>query len=215
MCMPQRQQPHLAIYSTGQGLVLPHFFFSHSAPHLAQWVFNELNDDEGHGDPFSHHGSKENTRGPQPPEELVSESSYILSPASFSSLYNGKNRTHSQDCFHSFNKHILGTGHRPGTVLGAGDTILNAIIPSCPMELSLSDGWDSWKEEFYKLQRTMYHYEVLLLLRFPSWLMASPSTHVQAVNLGIVLNSSLSLLLPTVPSNHHSSSDSPSEKSDM
>lgn len=140
MCMPQRQQPHLAIYSTGQGLVLPHFFFSHSAPHLAQWVFNELSDDEGHGDPFSHHGSKENTRGPQPPEELVSESSYILSPASFSSLYNGKNRTHSQDCFHSFNKHVLGTGHRPGTVLGGGDTILNAIIPSCPMELSLSDG---------------------------------------------------------------------------
>lgn len=78
------------------------------------------------------------TQEPQPPEELVSESNYILFPASFSSLYDGNNRRYSLDCFHSFNKYLLSINHMPGTVLGVGNTVINMIITTCLMELTVS-----------------------------------------------------------------------------
>lgn len=74
---------------------------------LHRWVFNELSDDKGHDEACSQHRSKQNTRYPWPPADLVSASSYILSPASVSSPDNRINRTYPQGCLHSLNKYLL------------------------------------------------------------------------------------------------------------
>lgn len=55
----------------------------------------------------------------------------------FFSLYNGNNKIHSEDGFHSFNKYLPNLNHMSATMLG--DTVVNITITSCLEALTVSE----------------------------------------------------------------------------
>lgn len=133
----------------------------------------------------------------------TSLSHYILSQPHFPLYILGiNNRTYSQDCFHSFNKYPLSINHMPGTVLGARDTVMNMIITSCLVELSLSGCWETHMKK--GLLQTSKNYTIMKYCSssvFPDLVKSIPFQPVSSCKLGNC---------PQLPLLHHAQSSNPS-----
>lgn len=139
-----------------------------------------------------------------------SESTHFLSRTSFSSLYNGNNRIYKILFIHLINSYWALA--MSGAMLGAGNTAMNMMTLTSWSSQSQEILWDSWKSfTTCKGYTIMKHCSFSM---FPNLVNdITVCLAVQVVNLGIILHSSLAFILPTIPINHQTPSDSPAEKS--